>query len=122
MPLLGADLAQPAASLDQLFLPKRQLAFAVVSDGARALVGGWLSSLRRPGAVLDPIGNAFDQPSIPDRAKHPRQIPLFIGALSAPEFILRLRTPLVDFVQSFDRNIDIPHSAEMSVQPPQFIL
>src|ERR1700736_5797937 len=45
---------------------------------------------------------------------------LALGALLAPGSILRLRTPFVDFVQPFDRDIEIPYSAEMAVQPLQF--
>jgi hypothetical protein len=46
-------------------------------------------------------------------------MPLALGAFPVPGSIFRLRTTFVDFLQSFDCHIEIPHNAEMGVQPLQ---
>src|SRR5579864_1680750 len=92
MPLFDADILQLAALLDQFFLPSRQLARAMFAEAAGAPSDRFRSAFRRPGAFLDPSGEAFDQTPIPGRAKRPRQVPLAIRTLLHPSFMVGPRT------------------------------
>src|SRR5712672_2568264 len=123
MSLLGAHFQKLPALLQNLFFPSCQFARAVHSDWHCALLRGLLSLLDGPRSILHPTEYAFDQTPIPGRPKRPSQMAMAVRALLVPVLIVGrcLRPMLVGGLQSLDCNIQISHTAELGVQPLQFI-
>src|SRR5260370_8363333 len=123
MSLLGAHFQKLPALLQNVFLPSWQLARAIHSNWHCALLRGLLSLLDGPRPALHPTEYAFDQTPIPGRPKRPSQMAMAVRALLVPVLIVGrcLRPMLVGGLQSLDCNIQISHTAELGVQPLQFI-
>src|SRR4051794_28356763 len=108
MPSLRSHFRKSPAFLQELLPPTCQLIAAVCEDGSGPFLC-LLAFFGRPASILDPIGYIFDQPTIPERSKHLRQVAMAIRTLLLPQAIVRycLRLFFIQFCESLDRDVEI---------------